>query len=217
MAISALSEPHERPRHRGKLHTWTFFVAIPAGVLLILSAERVAGRVGASIYVATVLAGFGTSAAYHRLAHSARARKVMQRLDHSMIYLLIAGTYVPICLVALPRAWGISVLGAVGAGALLGVVLKLTAFDRVPWISYGLYPVLGWGAIALLPVLIASLSPLALGLVLAGGLAYTAGLPVLLFKRPDPWPTLFGYHEIWHGFTVIAAVLHFGAVVAVVA
>jgi len=217
MAISALSEPHERPRHRGKLHTWTFFVAIPAGVLLILSAERAAGRVGASIYVATVLAGFGTSAAYHRLAHSARARKVMQRLDHSMIYLLIAGTYVPICLVALPRAWGISVLGAVGAGALLGVVLKLTAFDRVPWISYGLYPVLGWGAIALLPVLIASLSPLALGLVLAGGLAYTAGLPVLLFKRPDPWPTLFGYHEIWHGFTVIAAVLHFGAVVAVVA
>ena len=109
----------------------------------------------------------------------------MQRLDHGMIYLLIAGTYTPICLVALPLRWGI--------------------------------PLLGWAAVAATPALRDSLSGLQLALVFSGGVAYTVGFPILLLRRPDPWPRVFGYHEVWHSLTVLAAVLHFGAVALLVA
>jgi hemolysin III len=207
----------ERPTWRGLMHSWAFVAAIPAGVLLIVFADRPAARVAAAIYVATLLAVFGTSAAYHRLAQSYRARRIMQRLDHSMIYLLITGSYVPICLVALPRAWGISLLSVVGGLGLLGIVLKVLARPRLTWLTYALYPTMGWAAVVAGPVLADHLTGLQLGLVVAGGLAYTIGFPILLLRRPDPWPTVFGYHEIWHGFTVLAAMLHFGAVALVVA
>lgn len=200
------------PTWRGILHTWWFVLAVPAGVLLILSSESVEARVAASIYAASLLLVFGTSAAYHRLARSPRARLVMQRLDHSMIYLLIAGTYVPLCLVALPVSWGIPLLCVVAGGALLGFALKLSAFHRVQWLTYALYPVLGWAAIVATPALVRYLTPLQLGLVLAGGIAYTVGFPVLLVQRPNPWPRTFGYHEVWHLCTVVAASLHFAAV-----
>ena len=155
---------------------------------------------------------FGTSAAYHRLAKSYRARAIMQRLDHSMIYLLIAGTYVPICLVALPRAWGIPLLSVVGGLGLIGMVIKLTDIKRLSWLGYALYPIMGWCAVIAAPAIGTHLTPFQLALIAAGGIAYTVGFPVLLLRRPDPWPSVFGYHEVWHGFTVVAAVLHFGAV-----
>jgi hemolysin III len=207
----------ERPSWRGVLHSWVFFAAIPAGVLLIVFAVGAAGRTAAGIYTGTLLLVFGTSAAYHRLANSFRAREIMQRLDHSMIYLLIAGTYVPICLVGLPLRWGIPLLASVGAIGLVGMVIKLAPIRRLQWLGYALYPVMGWAAVAATPALTTSLTSLQLGLVVAGGLAYTIGFPVLLLKRPDPWPRSFGYHEVWHGFTVVAAALHFGAVASVVA
>lgn len=207
----------ERPTWRGLMHSWAFVAAIPAGVLLIVLADRPAARTAAAIYASTLLAVFGTSAAYHRLAHSYRARQIMQRLDHAMIYLLIAGTYVPICLVALPLAWGVSLLSVVGAMGLLGIVLKLFAVQCLQWLTYALYPIMGWAAVFAGPVLADHLTGLQLGLVVAGGLAYTIGFPILLLRRPDPWPKVFGYHEIWHGFTVLAAMLHFGAVALVVA
>ena len=143
----------ERPVWRGLMHFWTFLLAIPAGVLLIVFADRPAARTAAAIYAATLLLVFGTSAAYHRLAQSYRARLIMQRIDHSMIYLLIAGTYVPICLIALPRAWGISLLAVVGSMGVTGIVLKLVAFQRFQWISYALYPLMGWAAVAAAPAL----------------------------------------------------------------
>lgn len=207
----------ERPRWRGKMHAWTFFVAIPAGIVLVAIADGTAATVAAAIYAATLLLLFGTSASYHRLAHSVRAREVMQRLDHSMIYLLIAGTYVPICLVALPRSWGIPMLAIVGTLAVVGMVLKLGFFHGARFVSYSLYMVMGWVAVVAAPVLIDSLTGLQLGLIIAGGLAYTIGFPVLLRHRPDPWPNTFGYHEVWHVFVVVAAVLHFAAVTDVVA
>jgi hemolysin III len=199
------------------MHGWAFLASIPAGVLLIAYSDRPAARVAAAIYVASLLLAFGTSAAYHRLAHSYRARTVMQRLDHSMIYVLIAGSYVPLCLVALPQAWGIPLISVVGALALIGMTIKLLAFNRLRWLSYSLYLVMGWCALAAAPVIGSHLSPVQLGLIVAGGVAYTAGFPVLMLRRPDPWPTVFGYHEVWHGFTVVAAVLHFGAVALVLA
>ncbi len=207
----------DRPKWRGRLHSWAFFAAIPAGVLLIIRADGAAARTAASVYIGTLLLVFGTSASYHRLAQSYRARRIMQRLDHSMIYLLITGTYAPICLVALPPRWGIPLFAAVGGVGILGMTIKLAAIRRLEWVAYALYPLMGWAAVAATPALRDSMSLPQLALVLAGGVAYTVGFPVLLLKRPDPWPSVFGYHEVWHGFTVLAAVLHFGAVALVVA
>jgi hemolysin III len=201
------------------MHAWAFVAGIPAGVWLILHADRAGARAAVAEYVTTLLLVFGTSAAYHRLAHTPRARAIMQRLDHSMIYLLIAGTYVPFCLVAVPLEWGIPVLSVVGAGALVGMVIKLAAFDkrRAHLVGAALYPILGWAAVAAAPVLASELTPLQLALMLGGGLAYTIGFPVLMLHRPDPWPRRFGYHEVWHTFTVVAAALHFAAVASIVA
>ena len=207
----------ERPVWRGVLHSWAFFLAIPAGVLLIIFASGAAGRTAAAIYTGALLLVFGTSASYHRLAQSYRARRVMQRLDHGMIYILIAGTYAPICLVALPARWGIPLFCVVCGIGLFGMVIKLAAIQRLQWLAYALYPIMGWVAVAAAPALTSHLTPLQLGLIVGGGVAYTVGFPVLLLKRPDPWPTSFGYHEVWHGFTVVAAILHFGMVATVVA
>ncbi len=207
----------ERPTWRGLMHSGAFLAAIPAGVLLILFADGAAQRTAASIYTATLLLVFGTSAGYHRLAQSYRARRIMRRLDHSMIYLLIAGTYVPICLVALPLEWGVPLLAVVGVFALVGIVIKLAHIRRLEWLGYALYPIMGWAAVAVTPALQSHLTAPQLALIVAGGVAYTIGFPVLLLRRPDPWPQVFGYHEVWHGFTVVAAVLHFGAVALVVA
>ena len=206
-----------RPVWRGKMHSWAFFASIPAGIALIGIASGAAATVGAAVYSTSLLLLFGTSAAYHRLAHSERARSIMQRLDHSMIYLLIAGTYVPLCLVAMPRAWGITMLAIVGSLATIGVVLKLAFFHGARYVSYSLYIVMGWVALIAVPVLIDSLTSLQFGLIVAGGIAYTVGFPVLVTRRPNPWPATFGYHEVWHLLTVVAAGLHFAAVANVLA
>ena len=200
---------NERPRYRGHLHTWTALAAIPAGIFLVIAAQRAVGKVSAVVYGVSVLALFGTSAAYHRLARSVQARLVMQRLDHSMIFVLIAGTYTPLCLVALPATWGIPILCVVWVGAVAGVVLKVAAFDRFRVANYALYPVLGWVAVVALPVLYDRLTTTQLALMLAGGVAYTLGIPVLVRTRPNPWPGTFGYHEVWHTITVVAGVCHF--------
>ncbi len=193
-----------------------FVASIPAGTLLIVKADHAMARVAAAIYATTLLLSFGTSAAYHRLARSERACSVMQRLDHAMIYLLIAGTYVPACLVALPPRWGLPLLAAVTVGAIAGVVMKLTAF-HLTWLGYALYPILGWAALGALPGMLWYVPTPVFLLIVAGGVFYTIGFPVLLLKRPNPWPRIFGYHEVWHVFTIVAAVLHFGAVAQMVA
>lgn len=206
----------ERPAWRGVLHSWAFFAAIPAGVALILLADRPAARAAAAVYFSTLVLVFGTSAAYHRLARTYRQRLIMQRLDHSMIYLLITGTYAPICLLALPASWGVPLLASVGALGVFGMVIKLCGIRCLNAVGYALYPVMGWAAVAAAPALATHLSPLQLALVVAGGVAYTVGFPVLLLRRPDPWPSVFGYHEVWHTCTVVAALLHFGAVALLV-
>jgi len=194
------------------MHSWAFLAVIPAGVVLIGLSDRAIERTSAAIYATSLLLVFGTSAAYHRLARTDRVRRIMQRLDHTMIYLLIAGTYVPVCLVALPLSWGIPMLSVVGVMALIGMAIKLTDFSRLQWLGYALYPIMGWALIVAAPVLLEHLSMLQLALIVTGGLAYTIGFPILLIRRPNPWPRTFGYHEVWHSFTIVAAALHFAAV-----
>jgi hemolysin III len=197
MASPTFTLPADRPSWRGWIHAVAFFAAIPGGVVLILAAQSAAAVVGASVYTAGLLLGFGTSAAYHRLARSPRALTIMQRLDHSMIFVLIAATYTPVCLLAMPPAWGIPILCVAWTGALLGVVMKQFAFQRLAFLEYALYPLLGWIIVIAAPVLLDRLT--------------TAEL-VLVRERPDPWPRTFGYHEIWHAFTVCAGACHFATV-----
>lgn len=201
-----------RPTWRGRLHTWAFLLAVPATVALLAQADHAVARAAAAVYAGTLMAVFGTSAAYHRLARSPRARAVMQRLDHSMIYLLIAGTYTPVCLLALPLVWGIPLLSVVTAGAVAGVVLKLSGVERFRVAGSALYIVMGWCAVVALPVIVAHVSVATLAFMLAGGVAYTVGAVIFGRRRPDPRPLVFGYHEVWHACTVVAGVLHFGMV-----
>jgi hemolysin III len=199
------------------MHAWAFLAAIPAGLYLILSADHSTARVAASIYIGSLLLVFGTSAAYHGLAQSYKARRIMQKLDHSMIFILIGGSYVPFCLLVLSRGWGLSILAVVGAIGLVGIAIKIFDIPKLRKLGYALYIVMGWVAVIAAPALWGKLTLVEGLLLAAGGVAYTAGFPILLLRRPDPWPTVFGYHEIWHGLVVLAAGLHFGAVALVVA
>ena len=216
--VDVMVEPQTemRPAWRGLTHAWAFVASVPAGAVLIIAADGVGATTAAAIYIASLVTALGTSAAYHRLARTQRARAVMQRLDHSTIYLLIAGTYVPFCLIAVPLSWGIPMLALVGSIAVIGVTLKLAAFGRAPRLQYALYPLMGWAAVVMIPVLVRHVSIGQVALIITGGLAYTIGFGVLLLRRPDPWPHIFGYHEVWHGFTLVAAGLHFVAVATMV-
>ncbi len=205
-----------RPAWRGLVHAWAFFVSIPAATALVLFADGATSRVAVIIYGLSLMAVFGVSAAYHRLAHSDVAQRRMQRLDHSTIYVMIAGTYTPVCLVALPTKWGIPALAVVWACAGAGIVLKLVGSSRWMGLSNGFYPLLGWAALVLTPVLIQSLTGPELWLLVSGGALYTVGALVFLRRRPDPLPQVFGYHEVWHVFTVAAGLAHFAMVTLVI-
>lgn len=212
MTSSSITPAHERPTWRGWLHTGAFVAAIPAGVLLIIAAQGASAKVGASVYFASLLLGFGTSAGYHRLAKRERTQQIMQRMDHSMIFVLIAGSYTPVCLLGLPPAWGIPLLCAVWVGAATGIIIKQFAFEKLKILEYALYPILGWALVVATPALLRGMTALELSLLLAGGLLYTIGIPVLVRERPDPWPRTFGYHEVWHTFTVAAGACHFATI-----
>ncbi len=216
MTSSSVTPADERPSWRGWMHTAMFFLAIPGGILLIVMARSTSATVVASIYMASLLLGFGTSAGYHRLARKERTQQLMQRLDHSMIFVLIAGSYTPICLLGLPPAWGIPILCVVWVGALAGVLIKQFAFERLKVLEYALYPILGWVVVVAAPALLDGLTATELSLLVAGGLLYTVGIPVLVLEKPDPWPRTFGYHEIWHTFTVAAAGCHFATITLLV-
>jgi hemolysin III len=197
------------PLWRGLFHTWAFFVTLPLGVALLLVADGAAARIAVTVYATCLAAGFGVSAAYHRLARSSAARRRLRRMDHSVIFMVIAATYTPLCVLALPDRWGVPLLVVVWAGAAAGVALKNIRGERS---ANGLYLVLGWAAVGASPALIRHVPVGALVLMLAGGLAYTLGAVVLFRGRPDPSPARFGYHEVWHACTVAASACHFGMI-----
>jgi hemolysin III len=187
-------------------------LTIPAVIALVAVADPVGARIGALIFGVSLAALYGSSAAYHRLAWTERSRRIMRRLDHSMIFVLIAGTYTPVCLLALPSSWAIPMLLVVWGFALIGVITKVIGTDRIMRISNSLYIVIGWVGVIALPVLLRTVSLAALTLLMLGGVLYTVGAVFFFLKRPDPNPAVFGYHEVWHSFTVLAGVSHFGMV-----
>jgi len=205
-----------KPRLRGRLHQVAFFVSIPAGIALVAFARGAEARVGAAIFAASLTALYGVSAAYHRGQWSARALKVMRHLDHCMIFVLIAGSYTPVVLLALRPSWGISLLVVSWVGAAVGVVITVLRLERWPAVGFTMYLVLGWLAILAAPQLAASLTGVELTLLAVGGLLYTVGAITLATHRPNPSPTVFGYHEIWHTFVVSASASHFALVLLLV-
>jgi hemolysin III len=209
--------PVPRPRFRGVSHQWAFFCSLVTGSVLVVAAPAGRPTLASAIYAASVAALFGTSALYHRVTWStASARRWMRRLDHSMIFLLIAGTYTPFALLVLEGTLATVILIVVWAGALGGIVLKLVWIDAPKSVVALLYVALGWVAVAAFPDLIDGLGVTSTVLVVAGGLLYTAGAAVYAFRRPDPVPAVFGYHEIFHALVIAAAALQYAVVVFVV-
>lgn len=202
-----------RPTWRGWLHAIAFLAVLPAGLFLLASAESVGARVAVAVYWASLAGLFATSASYHRIARTPRAVLWFRRADHSMIFVLIAGTYTPVCLIALPAIWGIPMLVVMWVTALAGIILKMVRLGAGDGPSGSwLYIVMGWGAVITLPVLLTTLSVAQLVLLAVGGVLYTVGAVVLARKRPDPLPDHFGYHEVWHAMTVGAGACHFALV-----
>jgi|SRR5829696_1576811 len=208
--------PPAKPRFRGSLHQWAFVLSIPAGVALVALARAGEPRVGAAIFAVTMSGLYGISAAYHRGRWSERGRLVMRRLDHSMIFVFIAGSYTPVTLLALRPTWGITFLALAWSGAVVGVLVTVLRLERWHGVGFAMYIVLGWLAVVVTPQLAHALTGVELGLLLSGGLLYTVGAVVLARKRPDPRPATFGYHEIWHTFVVGASSCHFALVLMLV-
>ncbi len=204
-----------KPRLRGVFHQWAFFVALVAGVVLVIAAPDGRATFAATIYATSVVAMFGASALYHRIDwRSLGARRWMRRLDHSMIFVLIAGTYTPFALLVLHGGLARAVLIAVWGGALLGIALKMFWPDTPKWLTAAVYVTLGWVAVIAFPELASELGITGMGLVAGGGILYTVGAVVYALRRPDPAPAVFGYHEIFHVLVIAAAALQFVAVAA---
>ncbi len=204
--------PLVKPSMRGVLHQYAFFVSVALGAALVIFAGDGRARVAAAIYAFAVSGLLGTSALYHRLNWTDKARAWMRRLDHSMIFVLIAGTYTPFALLALHGALAHAILIVVWAGALGGIVLNLVWTTAPRWLIAAVYVALGWVAVAAMPALAHSLGPVGVSLLMGGGLLYTAGAVIYATQRPDPAPQVFGYHEVFHALVVAAAAAHFAVV-----
>ena len=205
--VAAVAE--QKPKLRGRLHQIAFFLSIPQGVAAIATAAGAVSRVAASIYAVSLAGLFGGSALYHRLQWSPRALARMRRLDHSLIYVLIAGSYTPFALLVLHGAWSVAILALAWAGAVAGIAIKILSIDRLRVLGSAMYIVLGWLVIIALPQIVHGLSPTGIALLFAGGVLYTSGATVLWRRWPDPNPAWFGYHEVWHSMVVAASVLHY--------
>ncbi len=201
-----------KPRLRGVLHQAAFTVSLVTGTVLVLLAEGGRATTAATVYAVSVALLFGTSAAYHRGSWSPRARDVMERLDHSMIFILIAGTYTPFALLLLQGATRWVVFGIVWGGALVGILARNLLPQRSRWLFTCLYLALGWVAVGVLPDILREGGVVVFAMLLLGGLFYTAGAVVYARRKPDPSPRWFGFHEVFHALTLLAFIAHYVAV-----
>ena len=204
-----------RPRWRGRIHGGAVAVTIPAGIILTLVTPSGVARVAVFVYVASLLALFSTSASYHLFTRTQRAQRTMRQLDHAMVYVLIAGTYTPVCLLALPRTIGVVFLIGIWCAAILGIALKITW--RAHKVSGAMYLIIGWAALIILPWAYHRAGFTSLLLFALGGIVFTVGAILFYLQRPQLRPLVFGYHEVWHVFTVVAVALQFAGVGVLIA
>jgi hemolysin III len=200
-----------RPTWRGWIHAGTFPVAVAAGIVLVVLADGTVASWASAVFAMSSLLLFGMSALYHRFDWSPRAKVLLKRFDHSNIFLLIAGSYTPIALLALPPSKGLLLLAAVWVGALIGIGFRVFWIGAPRWLYVALYIALGWAAMAYIVDIFAA-SPETMTLVVVGGLLYTGGAVMYALKRPNPWPGHFGFHELFHVCTVLAFLCHWVAI-----
>ena len=206
-----------KPLLRGVLHHVAFFAALAVAPFAIVAADGTRARVSVGVFAATVAACFGASALYHRVTWGPRMRPWMRRVDHAGVYLLIAGTYTPVSLLALHGAWRPAILATVWAGAAAAIILKFAWVDAPKWLAAAIGLALGWIAVIALPELAMHLDAAGVVLLVVGGLAYTVGAIVYAVRRPDPVPAVFGYHELFHALTIVAVSCQYVAIAFYVA
>jgi hemolysin III len=194
---------------RGWLHAGAFAAVCVAGPILVSEAPTPGARAALVVYVLSIAALFGVSAAFHLVHWSPAARRRMRRADHSTIFVAIAGTYTAVAGLALVGWAQTTILAVVWGGAAVGVTMRQVWLDAPKWAVALPYVIVGWCAVAVVPQLWNALGGVGFGLLLAGGAAYTVGALVYARRSPDPWPAVFGYHEVFHLCTVIGASLHF--------
>jgi hemolysin III len=202
-----------KPKLRGVSHEWAFFVSLVFGAALVFFAKTPKATLAVAIYAVSLSALLGTSALYHRVDWKRpNVRQWMRRLDHSMIFFLIAGTYTPFALLAMHGPLATAILVVVWVGAIAGAIVEMVWIGHPKWVSATVYLAIGWVAAAAFPELWSSLGATGALLLAGGGLLYTAGAVVYATQRPDPNPAIFGYHEVFHAFVIAAAVLHFSVI-----
>jgi hemolysin III len=202
-----------KPKLRGVSHEWAFFASLFFGAGLILLASTPKATLAVAIYAVSLSALFGTSALYHRVNWKRpNVRRWMRRLDHSMIFFLIAGTYTPFALLALNGTLATAILVVVWVGAIAGAIVEMIWIEHPKWASVLIYMSLGWVAVVCFPALWSSLGIAGAMLLVAGGALYTAGAVVYAIQRPNPNPAIFGYHEVFHLLVIAAALAHFSAI-----
>jgi hemolysin III len=202
----------QRPLLRGALHQAAFVVALVVGSLLFVSADGARRHLAAGVFAGSVAGMLGASALYHRVTWSPRLRPWMRRIDHAGIYLLIAGTYTPVGLLSLHGTLQHVTLAVVWAGAAVAIVLKFAWVGAPKWLAAATGIALGWAGVAALPQVADTAGIAAVVLLAAGGIAYTAGAVVYALKKPDPFPRVFGYHEVFHALTLVAVACQYVAV-----
>ncbi len=214
--MSAASLPALKPRLRGHLHQWALATFLVAGIVLVAGARDGRARFAAAVYSVAVCLLYGTSALYHRRNWQPRARAMMKRLDHSMILVLIAGTYTPFALLLLSGTASTVILVTVWGGALAGITLRMAWISAPRWAVIPPYLIVGWIAVFILPEMLHAGGVAVLVLVAGGGLLYSGGAVIYALRRPDPWPRTFGYHEVFHLLTIIAGIMMYVAISLVV-
>lgn len=203
----------ERPRWRGHIHQWSTVALAPVFVMLVWSAPTWAATVAVAVYAVAISSTFAVSAAYHRLPHAtACARAAFRRADHATIFVGIAGTYTPVCLLGLPPVWGLPLLVVAWSVAAVGVTLAVRTSKLATRVEAVLYGVAGWACVVAVPVLVVTVGWAPVALIAAGGVLYSVGALLFARGRPRLRPATFGYHEVWHAFTVAAAVCHLAAI-----
>ncbi|KAA0252089.1 hemolysin III [Acidobacteria bacterium ACD] len=204
--------PPPRPKLRGVSHEVAFFASLASGVALFCEAGAVVSRVAALLYAASLSAMYGVSALYHRVTWRPAALRVWRRLDHSMIFVLIAGTFTPFGLLVLRGGWSVATLVVFWAGAVGGVVVSLVWIDAPRWVAALLYLALGWAGLVTLGPIARTVGGGGVALLVVGGVLYSIGAVVYARKRPSPVPAVFGYHEVFHAFVIAASACHWAAV-----
>ncbi len=211
-AAADVAQKIPKPRLRGVSHQWAFFVSLVTGAALILAASGGEEVLAVSIYAFSLSALLGTSALYHRVTWQPAARRWMRRLDHTAIFVLIAGTYTPFALLVMHGSLAEVILIVVWVSALGGAILNLAWWNAPKWFTAAVYLSTGWAALAAMPQIWNELGAGAVGLLALGGLLYSAGAVIYARRRPDPNPEVFGYHEIFHLLVIVAATLNYAVI-----